>query len=161
MNAITMKNRAEIVEKLAEMLMDFDKGCNEYETDIYLYYDEATETAELDTFVNVGGNSWLNDDHITIYRDKPHTENMFDWYQNISELAEYAEISEEKLTAETREYHGYDEDDEVDFFDVREYIKSKEDYMEKLSEAYDATIDECKTDYIEKAENIISEIEES
>jgi len=33
MNAITMKNRAEIVEKLAEMLMDLDKDCNPYETD--------------------------------------------------------------------------------------------------------------------------------
>lgn len=161
MNAITMKNRAEIVEKLAEMLMDFDKDCNAYETDVYLYYNEATETAELDTFVNVGGNSWLNDDHITIYRDGPHMENMFDWYQNIAELAEYAEISEEQLVSETKKYHGYDEDDEVDFYDVRRHIESKEDYMEKLSEAYNAAIDELETDYIEKAENIISEIEES
>ena len=64
---LTIKNREEIVDKLVDMLVQFDKDCNSYQTDVYLYYDKENQSAELDTFVNVGGNSWLNDDHYTIY----------------------------------------------------------------------------------------------
>ena len=59
----TLKNREAIVEELAEMLKKFDMQLNAYQTDVYLYYDEEKQTAELDTFINVGGRSWLNDDH--------------------------------------------------------------------------------------------------
>ena len=54
----TIKNREEIVDKLVDMLVQFDKDCNSYQTDVYLYYDKENQTAELDTFVNVGGNSY-------------------------------------------------------------------------------------------------------
>ena len=70
---IEIKNYDEIRENLADMLVQFDKDANtDYQTDVYLYYDEKEKTARLDTFVNVGGNSWLNDDHKTIYTDKEH-----------------------------------------------------------------------------------------
>lgn len=64
-----LKNRAEIVAELAKMLREFDLELNPYDTDVYLYYDETKKTAELDTFVNPSGSSWLDDDHDTIYTD--------------------------------------------------------------------------------------------
>lgn len=166
MNTITIKNRAEIVEELTEMLMDLDKACKPYETDIYLYYDEATETAELKMFENVGGNSWLCDDHITLYRDEPHTEdNMFDCREDIAVMAEFAGFSEEQLeqlVAGTKKYLGYDEDDEVELDEVLRYISECEtNYMEQVCKAHDAYIDACKDDYIESAESILSEFEEA
>ncbi len=73
---MNIKNRAEVLAQLVEILKDFDKCMNEYQTDVYAYYNDATETVELDTFVNVGGNSWLNDDHITIYTDTEYDHDM-------------------------------------------------------------------------------------
>lgn len=72
---ININNREEIVEKLAEMLIDFAKARHPYQSDVYLYYDEATCTASLDIFDNIGGNGWLDDDHYTIYSDRPHYNN--------------------------------------------------------------------------------------
>ena len=72
---ININNREEIVEQLAEMLVSFAKARNLYQTDVYLYYDEATCTASLDKYENVGGNSWLDDGHYTIYIDRPHYNN--------------------------------------------------------------------------------------
>ena len=81
----TLKNREAIVAKLAEMLKKFDLELNRYNTDVYLYYDKEKQTAELDTFINVGGNSWLNDDHYTIYTDREHYETDFDIFDNLGD----------------------------------------------------------------------------
>ena len=62
-----LKNREEVVKKLAKMLREFDVKMNNFDTDVYLYYIDEEKTAELEIFVIVGGNSWLNDDHETIY----------------------------------------------------------------------------------------------
>lgn len=91
-----INNREEIVEKLAEMLVSFAKARNLYQTDVYLYYDVATCTASLGTYDNIGGNSWLDDDHYTIYIDHPHYNNdeeydddcIDDAYQEFAQSAE-------------------------------------------------------------------------
>lgn len=93
----TLKNREAIVEELAEMLKKFDMQLNAYQTDVYLYYDEEKQTAELDTFINVGGRSWLNDDHCTIYADCEHYETDFDFFDNLGDLADAVGIQEEEL----------------------------------------------------------------
>lgn len=56
---IIRKHYEEIVEAAVEMEKEWDP----YQVDLYLYPDGT-----IDTFVNIGGNSWLNDDHITVYR---------------------------------------------------------------------------------------------
>ena len=68
-----ISNYDQILDELVNLLIDFDFDQNEYQTDVYMYIGEDGK-ARLDTFINVGGNSWLNDDHITIYSDKPHYE---------------------------------------------------------------------------------------
>lgn len=66
-----LKNYDEVVEEIAKTMMQLDKDAARFQTDIYLYID-GDGIGTVDTFVNVGGNSWLNDDHITVYQDKPH-----------------------------------------------------------------------------------------
>lgn len=159
-----IKNRAEIVEQLAALLMDFDKQNNSYQTDVYLYLNAENQTAELDTFVNVGGNSWLNDDHITIYTDKEHYNDVFDWYNSEAELAEFAEISLEQLKNEVVQYLELDEEEAVDYeltySDAESYLKTVDSYMEKLFKAYNEAIDDLYPEYLSRAEEIMRNFEE-
>lgn len=159
-----IKNRAEIVEQLASLLMDFDKQNNSYQTDVYLYFNAENQTAELDTFVNVGGNSWLNDDHITIYTDKEHYNDVFDWYDSEAELAEFAEIPLEQLKNEVVQYLELDEEEAADYeltySDAEYYLKTVDSYMEKLSQAYDEAIDDLYDNYLSSAEEIMRNFEE-
>ena len=74
-----IKNREQIIDELVEMLIQFDLDCNQYDTDVYLYLDDEGN-AELDTFVNPGGNGWLDDDHYTIYTDKQRYEDVISNY---------------------------------------------------------------------------------
>lgn len=158
-------NREEIVEKLTEMLMQFDKDARMYQTDVYLYYDSENQTAELDTFVNVGGNSWLNDDHYTIYTDKEHYDgDMWSWYQSVEELAEYAEIPLDELREKVIKRLELDEDEaedfELDYYEAREFFEANDEYMEKLQATYEECIDDMRSDYADRAEEILSRFEE-
>lgn len=162
---MTITNREEIVEQLTEMLMQFDKDARMYQTDVYLYYDLENQTAELNTFVNVGGNSWLNDDYYTIYTDKEHYDgDMWSWYQSVEELAEYAEIPLDELREKVIERLELDEDEaedfELDYYEAREFFKANDEYMEKLQAAYEECIDDMRSDYADKAEEILSRFEE-
>lgn len=162
---MNIKNREEIIKQLTEMLMQFDKDCNAYQTDVYLYYDKENQTAKLDTFVNVGGNSWLDDDHYTIYTDKEHYDgNMWSWYQSVEELAEYAEIPLDELRKKVIERLELDEDEaedfELDYYEAREFFKANHEYMEKLQAAYEECIDDMRSDYADRAEEILSGFEE-
>ena len=160
-----LKNREEVVKVLASMLRGFDVEMNSFETDVYLYYNAEEKTAELDTFVNAGGNSWLNDDHETIYRDDCHFDSMYEvGFQSISDLAEAVGLSEKELIAKTADFLGFDEDDdldEIDYWDVVSFIKSDCDLSDKVKAAFAEWIDEQGEDYESKADDIIREWEES
>lgn len=158
-----IKNRESLIDQLVEMLMQFDKDRNSYQTDIYLYYNEEDQTAELDTFTNIGGNSWLDDDHYTIYTDKEHYDDgVFSWIQNESEFADILGIPAEQLEEEVRKYNYYDkeDDEELEYYDYREFLKSNDDYMEKLTEAYNDALEDYRPDYVEKAIYILDQFEE-
>lgn len=159
-----LKNREEVVKKLAKMLREFDVKMNHFDTDVYLYYNDEEKTAELDTFVNVGGNSWLNDDHETIYRDNRHFDSMYEvGFQSISDLAEAVGLSEKELIAKTAKFYEFDEDDdldEIDYWDVVSVIKSDYNLVDKVKTAFAEWIDEQGEDYESKADDIIREWEE-
>lgn len=160
---MTIKNREEIVEQLTDMLIHFDKDCNNYQTDVYLYYDEENQTAQLDTFVNVGGNSWLDDDHYTIYSDREHFSDMWDWFSNAEEIANYLEIPVEQFRKEVIAFLEISDDEaedfELDHYEARRYAKTKDEYMEKLFAIYCESIDELRPDYVIQAEEIIERFE--
>lgn len=162
---LELKNREEIVEELAEMLIDFAKSCNQYQTDVYLYYNEEDKTAELDTFVNVGGNSWLNDDHYTIYCDREHHEDWSDYYNETTDFAWGLDMLWADFEQEVIDFFKLDDDEKEDYTvsycDALDYVKSREDYTERLIEVYKDYIDETRSEYAEQAEQIISEWQES
>lgn len=155
-----LKNRGTLVNELAEMLMQFDKDCNQYQTDVYFYYDNRTQTGSLDTFVNVGGNSWLDDDHITIYTDKEHYDDgAYSWIQNEYEMADILGIDIEQLIQEAKKACGYEDDEEIPYNEIERYVKSVEEYNDALWEAYYESIEDYASEYDTRAEEMISSLE--
>lgn len=71
--------------------------CNRYETDVYLYIDDEHQTGELYNFENVGGRSWLDDDHIIIYTDRGTNEDFYDVFNDISEVADSVGMTEDEI----------------------------------------------------------------
>lgn len=161
-------NREEIVVKLAELLMQFDKKLNGYQTDVYLYIDEETGAAMLDTFVNVGGNSWLDDDGIVIYTDKQHYDSLYDFCTEKSEFADCIGIDYDQLKHDV--VQGLVDRDEIDgdeagsyepdYQEFLDYVQSREDYVEALETSYFDWIDDNLSDYLTRAEEIVKANEE-
>lgn len=157
---MTIKNREELVNELAEMLMQFDKDCNSYQTDVYFYYDNRNQTGKLDTFVNVGGNSWIDDDHMTVYTDGEHYDDgAYSWIQNEYEMADILGIDIEQLIQEAKKAYGYEDDEEIPYNEIERYAKSVEEYNDALWEAYHESIEDYASEYGEKAEEMISSLE--
>lgn len=164
----TITNREEIVERLADLLQQFDRDLNSYQTDVYMYIDEETGAATLDTFVNVGGNSWLNDDHTTIHTDKEHFNTMWDFYTEKAEFADCIGIDYDQLKREVvqslRDRDEIDEDEvedyEPDYSEFLDYVQSRQDYVETLETVYLDWIEENRSDYLTQAEEIIRDNEE-
>lgn len=142
--------------------MTFDKECNQYQTDVYLYFDRDTNNATLDTFVNVGGNSWLNDDHYTIYCDREHYGDWNDYYCNYGDFARGLNMDLEDFDKEVIAYLIREEEidnDEIDdykieWYDAYRYVNSREYYTEKLIAACEDAIDEQRAEYAEQATEI-------
>lgn len=61
-----LKNYDELIPQIACMMMMHDKANTSYQEDIYLYVD-ADGNGRVELFQNVGGNSWLDDDHYTLH----------------------------------------------------------------------------------------------
>lgn len=147
-------NSEEIISQLVDLLMQFDLDLNRYQTDVYMYVTETedgTITGRLETFVNVGGNSWLNDDHFTIYRDKEHFDDFLDYWQSIEEIAAELDITAEDLkTAARLQIYGSDPDisnEDIIYSDVHEFIMDYNvDYYNQLMEAYKERLNELKND---------------
>ena len=111
-----IKNYDEIADELAEMLKNYALAQNEFQTDVYLYVKEDG-TAELDEYTNVGGNSWKDDDHITIYSDMSHSG---------GEPIDYAgilDMTNEELEDKVREFHGMEAEEDVTLSEIKEYLE--------------------------------------
>lgn len=159
---IRISNYEEILEQLTKKLIEFDKRKNKYQTDVYMYIDEDTKKAELDEFVNVGGNSWLNDDHITIYSDREHydDDSIFLMYGgSVQSLAEELGISEEQLLKQTREFCHYDEEDEVSWGEIEHYVSSVDEYKDIVDKSYEEVQQECYSNFADSARLIMDEMQ--
>ena len=153
-------NRDEILDELIELLMKFDIERNHYQTDVYLYLDE-NNNARLETFVNVGGNSWLDDDHYTIYTDKEHYDDDIRSYVcNTDDFAYFLDIPYEDFEKEVKAYSDIEEDDDILYEDAYDYVCSKEEYYKKIDDIYiNKIINEHNDEYYEKAEEILTDFE--
>ena len=154
-----LKNSDDIYEEFVEMLKQFDKDKNSYQTDVYLYVDDNM-TGTLDTFINVGGNSWLNDDHYVLYRDKEHYDDWSDFFQTEADIAEALGLTEKGLILRTLSYMKKecgDNDldiDDVTYEEIRRYITDT-GLVDKLIEAENEYIYDNISDYYDKADEVI------
>lgn len=157
--SIVIKNRNAIIEQLADMICQFDVEHTGYQEDVYLYIDKDGN-ATLDTFVNVGGNSWRNDDHYTIYR-KPEWYNgkisVSEMFNDIDDIAMALDTTSEELIKEAAEY--FEEDiDYIGYPEVSQYVV--ETNYEEVEQAYVDSLSDYKCEYLMQAEQIIEQFED-
>lgn len=161
-----IKNRIEIVNQLAELLRKFDIELNPYDTDVYLYYDSETHTATLDTFVNVSGREWLDDNHYTIYTDRRHPDKAIDSFDTVEEIAEAIGKTKEELFEGTKKYLDLSDEEYEDWLnssvyniwlDVADFVNCY--YSVEIQEAYEKLLPDL-TEYEATADEIISGFEE-
>lgn len=98
-----INNYDEIHDELVEMMIDLDADQCEFEIDVYLYVDEEGN-GSLYQFANPGGNSWLNDDHITIYTDGPHYDDYYEDFYTYDEDGDLIPYSRDELREYLEEY---------------------------------------------------------
>lgn len=161
-----IKNRVEIVKQLAELLRKFDIELNPYNTDVYLYYDSEKHTADLDTFVNVSGKEWLDDDHYTIYTDRQHPDKAIDSFDTVEEIAEAIGKTKEEIFEGTKKYLDLNDEEYEDWLnsstlniwlDVADFVNCY--YSVEIQEAYEKLLPDL-TEYEATADEIISGFEE-
>lgn len=152
----TINNYNEVMENLAELLKQFDIDENMYQTDVYMYVDESGN-ATIDTFTNVGGNSWLNDNHYTIYTDKEHYEGGFsDWvYNDLSWCADVCGTNIDAVKQIIAENSEWDVED-IDDSDIYSFLTENEKYSEILRSEWIDWLN-SEVDYETIAENILNE----
>lgn len=153
-----LKNHDAIVEELAEAIMNFDKEMNTgCKTDVYMYIESGT--AKLSFFQYVG-NTWRDDDHITVYTDEWVDGDLFSQIDDSERfISDALEMATDEVRAETAKYFEIDID-EIDISDVEKW--AEENHLNKLTDFYNEFyIDEYRADYLERAENIICDFEES
>lgn len=153
-------NINDLVSELAVILRKFEIDLNPYQTDVYFYYDPDTKIGRLETFINVGGHSWINDDHVTIYSDEPHYMNIYDYFDSVLEFADALEISKNDLIEATRKFKNLNSDDSIERIEVIDYIKSDNKLVNKLTAFYISYyVDDYNVEFLSKAQEILSRIE--
>lgn len=135
---VKIQNWTDLVSALADRMLQADIDCNRYQTDIYLYVHEDGSW-ELEDFVNVGGNSWLDDNHITVWRDKEHLEDWTDWYQTIRDFADTLGVAEDALKQTVLDWINSNDDvitlelSDIYYSDVVEYLRSDDTAAQQLA----------------------------
>ncbi|MBR4320645.1 MAG: hypothetical protein IKI37_11865 [Oscillospiraceae bacterium] len=154
-----IKNYEETVETLARMMAELEKETHPYWTDIYLYLSDDG-VATLCEYQNVGGNSWLDDNHYTIYRNPASCDGVLDRYFLDCEASDFAEIlnipAEELLDAAAK-FSGLDDGEIPDLCEVKEYLRSDSAHMAVLQAVYEESIDEMHDEYAECARCLIND----
>lgn len=162
---IIIKNSSytEAVSTLEEMLLNFDLELHPFQTDVYLYISEdyadpALSLITLDDFTNVGGNSWLNDDHFVLYRDMPHSEydTISNCYSTVEELITAAGADEEEVIKAVRIEEHLEDNDEVSYQDIYNYIMRDPELYSPLYDDYKQCCIDC-FDYHAEAVRILDE----
>ncbi len=153
-------NWTDLVSELVDRMMQADIDCNRYQTDVYMYLNKDG-SARISDFVNVGGNSWLDDDHITVWIDHEHTEDYLDWYTSVTEIADMLDLTnrqvKEIVYTDTHMEDAGLEISDIDYADIVQYIKAgktmtADEWRDCLFDAYAENIRELYPEYLERAE---------
>lgn len=129
-------NREDVLDQIVDLMIEHQINYTRYQQDVYLYIDDAG-VGTVDIFANVGGQSWIDDDHITVCCMHARTTNWTDCYTDEESIANGLGCSYNHLIDSVREWLEVDtgdhyEADEIEYNDVYEYIKAHEPLLEKL-----------------------------
>ena len=97
---------------------------------------------------------------ITIYSDSPNYDDVYDYFNDISEFADALEISENDLIKAVRQFKDFGINFPVDRRNIIGYIKSDDKLANKVTAYYiDYYVDEYEAEFLSKAQEILSRIE--
>ena len=158
-----IKNRSKVIEELTNILMSLDKEFSDsVSADVYAYYDNSTGMVELSQYERVG-HSWKNDDHITIYTKEAICFDVFDMFDDVSEMIEAAACYDgqfaAKIMSDIMMHYSVEEFEELDRSEIINYIKKHEDLYDNVKNVYSDHIDERQPEYKAKSEEIIDSLE--
>lgn len=157
------KNRLDIEYELKKILIDLYTAQYNHQIDVYAYVDNGTVV--FDTFDNPGGNSWLEDEHFTIYSVQGDMISKFpDFLEfEIEDYANLLEMTKEELVELVAEKSEIDTED-VDEYDCEKVICDNEELSKKYDKGYEEFLwhSDFITDEVNSAlERLKTEIEES
>ena len=158
MKKMIITNTAEVRESLISILRENEIARPGYPIDIYMYIDEQTGTASLSEYINVGGNSWINDDHVNLYRMPERNDTVWDEIDDISTLCDAAQLSEDELWRIVYEY--YDDEDGDEYYDLRDAITAVsaiDELSGRVHEWYEGVVDDCMEYIRDQADHIIDQ----
>ena len=148
-----IENTEEVQQRLTEMLMEDAKEMCRYQRDIYMYIDDNGQ-ANLEWFINVGGNSWIDDDHMLLYCCREHCEEIQDSIDGTAMLAEIIDMTDAELVGHVSEDMEIDRED-VDYDDCFRWAFSH--FGDQIREWYEGCIDDAAPDYADQADEILRE----
>lgn len=156
--ALKRIDRDALEADVKRFLMYYDKTACGYEIDLYLYLDDTRpEGYYVDEFTNVGGNSWLNDDHYTLTRKTDCLE-WWDYINDIDELAYALGAPLEDIIEGCAMYFDKDPED-ISLSDAREWIESEDlsNWQDCLESYAAGIIEENEGYYNDAAADIVAE----
>lgn len=129
-------NREAVLDQIVDLMMDHEISYTRYQQDVYLYIDDAG-VGTVEIFANLGGNNWIDDDHITVCCLHESTKNWTDYYNEVETIAYGLDCSYSHLIDSVREWLEYDtgdhyEEDEIGYCEVYGYIVDHDPLLEKL-----------------------------
>lgn len=154
-----LKNYDELIPQIARMMLEHDKAHTCYQEDIYLYVDE-NGTGTLKLFQNVGGNSWLDDDHYTLCSLPECNTDWTDTFQDLCSIADALGWTLETLLDRTAAWVSestgrYRYAADVEFNDVREFINEHYRLRVKIDDAEEQQFEDAFSDYVDEATEIL------
>lgn len=163
-----IKNMNEVLESIVTMMMQHDKDHTRYQEDIYLYMQEDG-TASVKLFANVGGNSWIDDDHYTVARLHEAYGDWSDCFTTICDIADAIGWSKQTLLEHAAAWYSETYDDPADasdmsYGDVRDFIKAHEPLQDQITAAEADELENHRSEYAERAQmaldGVLEEMEE-
>ncbi len=156
-----LKNRQAVIDQIVCMLMEHDIDHTSYQEDIYLYIDD-NGVGTVETFVNVGGNSWLDDDHITV---RCMSEDYTDWTDFVPEIGSVADVLgwevhtlRERVAAWMCETGWQYNASDINYQDVRQFIQAHPSLLEQIQDAEASYIrEDLRSNYYEEANLYLDE----
>lgn len=154
-----LKNYDELIPQIARMMLDHYKNHTCYQQDINLYVN-ADGVGRLELFDNVGGTSWIDDDHYTLCSLPECNTDWTDTVQDLCSIADALGCTQETLLDCTAEWvskstgwNRYAAD--IEFNEVRDFINEHYRLRVKIDDVEAQRFEDAFSDYVDEATEIL------